>query len=74
ESWVGLDPQAAMPAAGQLAAAVVSFLRHVVRRGETLSSIGLQYGIQVSKLVKANHLQDASRIRAGQVLLIPPAP
>ena len=46
-------------------------LRHVVRRGETLAGIAVRYGTAVSHLVMANGLPDASRIHAGQTLVIP---
>jgi membrane-bound lytic murein transglycosylase D len=45
--------------------------RHVVRSGETLTSIGIRYGIALRDLIHANGIRDASRILAGQVLLIP---
>jgi membrane-bound lytic murein transglycosylase D len=45
--------------------------RHVVRRGETLTGIGIRYGIALRDLIHANGIRDASRILVGQVLLIP---
>jgi len=45
--------------------------RHVVRSGETLTSIGIRYGIALRELIHANGIPDASRILVGQVLLIP---
>jgi membrane-bound lytic murein transglycosylase D len=44
---------------------------HVVRSGETLSGIGRRYGIALADLVHANRLADASRLLAGQVLVVP---
>ncbi len=44
---------------------------HVVRRGETLSHIGERYGIRVADLITANGIRDASRLMAGQVLVLP---
>ncbi|MEP6984739.1 MAG: LysM peptidoglycan-binding domain-containing protein [Chloroflexota bacterium] len=50
---------------------------HVVQRGENLYRIALKYGISVDALTKANDITNASRIFAGQTLIIPdynPAP
>jgi murein DD-endopeptidase MepM/ murein hydrolase activator NlpD len=46
---------------------------HVVRPGETLSRIGEAYGVPYAKIARANRLDDPSRIRVGQRLLIPDA-
>jgi LysM repeat protein len=43
---------------------------HRVTRGETLSSIAARYNISVARLVRRNHLHDASRIYVGQRLRI----
>ena len=47
-------------------------IQHVVRRGEYLARIASQYGVKVRKLQEANGIVDASRIYAGQILIIPP--
>jgi lipoprotein-anchoring transpeptidase ErfK/SrfK len=44
---------------------------HVVQRGENLFRIALRYGVTVDALVTANGLSNASRIYAGQRLVIP---
>jgi len=44
---------------------------HVVQRGENLFRIALRYGVTVNALAAANGLSDASRIYAGQRLVIP---
>ncbi len=44
---------------------------HTVQPGETLFRIALRYGVTVEALVAANNLVDASRIYAGQQLIIP---
>ncbi len=44
---------------------------HVVRFGETLSSIARTYGIDPAQLAAHNGLGDANRLLAGQVLRIP---
>ena len=44
---------------------------HVVRRGETLSSIAARYGTTTQAIVQANGLPNANRIYVGQRLVIP---
>jgi LysM repeat protein len=43
---------------------------HVVQKGETLSQIARKYGISVSELRRANHLQ-SDVVRSGQRLRLP---
>ncbi|MDA8019092.1 MAG: LysM peptidoglycan-binding domain-containing protein [Thermoanaerobaculia bacterium] len=47
-------------------------LRYRVRPGDSLSRIASRYGTSASAIQRANGLRSANRIRAGQVLLIPP--
>jgi LysM repeat protein len=47
---------------------------HRVRLGETVFSIGRLYGVNPWAIVSANHLADANKIYAGQVLHIPYGP
>jgi len=44
---------------------------HVVQRGENLFRIALHYGVTVNALAAANGLGNASRIYAGQRLVVP---
>ena len=44
---------------------------HVVRPGETLTSIARRYGVDPAQLAAANGLWDPNRIFVGQVLRIP---
>jgi len=44
---------------------------HIVRPGETLYRISVQYGTSVGALVQANGLTSAERIFAGQRLVVP---
>ena len=44
---------------------------HLVEEGETLFRIGFTYGVSVEELLLANGMTDPSRLRAGQILLIP---
>ncbi len=44
---------------------------HVVREGETLTSIASRYGVSVDLLISANKLKDPNTISVGQRLTIP---
>lgn len=44
---------------------------HVVRCGETLSSIGRLYGVSLWEIARVNGIADVNRIWVGQVLRIP---
>lgn len=44
---------------------------HVVKPGETLSTIAKQYGINVTDLARANSITDINVLRVGQKLVIP---
>ncbi len=46
-------------------------LRHKVRRGESLKSLGLRYGVSPSTIARKNRLGKSSRLRVGRTLLIP---
>jgi membrane-bound lytic murein transglycosylase D len=45
--------------------------KHKVRRGETFSSIGKRYGVPVKRLMSANGIYKAKRLKVGDVLRIP---
>ena len=47
------------------------YVRHRIRRGESLSTIARKYGSSVRAIVRANHLTSRHRIRAGKTLKIP---
>lgn len=49
----------------------VTFVYHVVGRGETLSAIGMRYRVSVSLLRAANGNVHPRRLRIGQRLIIP---
>ncbi len=46
-------------------------LNHTVRKGDTLSSIAAQYGVETTALTRNNQLGDADLVMVGQVLRIP---
>ena len=48
-----------------------AYVRHKVRRGESLSVIAARYRTSVSAIVAANHLRSRHSIRAGRWLKIP---
>lgn len=47
---------------------------HTVRPGETLARIALRYQVPLEQIAEQNALADPDRIRAGQDLVIRPAP
>jgi len=49
----------------------VSFARHKVQRGETLSKIASNYGVGLEDLVSMNRLHNANQIFEGMQLVIP---
>jgi len=51
----------------------VTWVQHVVRRGETLSGIARNYGVSVSAVRAANSSADPRRLQIGQRLVIPRA-
>lgn len=46
---------------------------HKVGKGETLYRIAKAYGVQMSKIIEANRIEDPSLIKEGQLLFIPGA-
>jgi membrane-bound lytic murein transglycosylase D len=49
----------------------VTWTRHRVKRGETLSVIARKYGVSVSSMKQLNNIRNAHRIREGQMLIVP---
>ena len=49
----------------------VSWHRHRVRRGETLSQIASRYEISLRELKRINEIRNVHRIREGNIILIP---
>jgi len=60
EAWPKLKDKARMTFAG-----------HVVKRGDTLSSIAVRYGVPVQGIQEMNGLRSARKLRIGQELLVP---
>jgi membrane-bound lytic murein transglycosylase D len=51
----------------------VTWVQHVVRRGDTLSEIARAYGVSISSITAANRGVHPRRLRIGQRLIIPRA-
>lgn len=61
-------PAAAKPAAAKPSAAVT----HTVKAGETPYAIARKYGVTPDQLMRHNGIKDASKLRIGAVLKVPP--
>ena len=48
--------------------------RHLVAKGETLTSIAKQYNIPLAELQKANKIENDRKLQIGQTLKIPTKP
>ncbi|UCD94529.1 MAG: LysM peptidoglycan-binding domain-containing protein, partial [Candidatus Zixiibacteriota bacterium] len=48
-----------------------SFVRHKIRRGETVSTIARKYGVSQYAIFEANNLSRRSKIYAGKTLIVP---
>lgn len=58
---------------GQTIVIVDEYRQHIVRPGETLYLIGLQYQVKVSDIISANpQILDPARLEVGQTIIIPP--
>lgn len=53
------------------AEAVNASPRHVVVKGETLTSIAKQYNIPINELKTANKIENERKLQIGQVLILP---
>jgi LysM repeat protein len=62
---------AAEKPAGAVAEAAGGRATHVIQKGETLSKIAKRYHVSLKALIDANRIEDASKIKAGQTLMIP---
>jgi membrane-bound lytic murein transglycosylase D len=60
QSWPALQGKVRMTFAG-----------HVVRRGDTLSSIAVHHGVPMEGITEMNGLRSARKLRVGQELIIP---
>jgi membrane-bound lytic murein transglycosylase D len=51
-----------------------NWVKHRIRRGETVSSIARRYGVSIASIVQANNLGRRKKIYAGRTLMIPIPP
>ena len=49
----------------------VTYLRHVIKKGETLGTIAKKYKVSVASIQTVNKIKNPNRISVGQVLMIP---
>jgi len=49
----------------------ITFVRHKVRRGQTLGAIASKYGVPTSAIASLNGIRDPRKLRIGQTLTIP---
>ncbi|MFH2035376.1 MAG: LysM peptidoglycan-binding domain-containing protein [Candidatus Zixiibacteriota bacterium] len=63
EFWAAYDK---MPSSKE-----TSFVRHEIRKGETISTIARKYGISQYAIFEANNLTRHSKIYAGKSLIVP---
>lgn len=68
-------PAAAEPAKGEgiPKADAVPGTKHVVAKGETLTSIAKQYNISIADLKNANKIDNERKLQIGQILSVPTA-
>lgn len=66
-------PKESAPAQPEVRAAEATGggVKHIVAKGETLTSIAKQYNLPVATLQSANKIQDGRKLQIGQVLTIP---
>ncbi len=67
------SPGLAASPAPSSSGAVAPLVVHVVKSGESLTSIAAQYGVTPQAIKRANSLKDANLLRIGQKLIIPAA-
>lgn len=47
------------------------YIKHVVRRGETLTSVATRYGVTCDELARRNGLSSSASLRKGQKVVVP---
>ena len=60
-----------IPDGTESAETVTASTTHVVRRGDTLAQIAIDYGVSMAALLSANNITNVNVIYVGQTLLIP---
>lgn len=67
-----IEEQVAITSSPTAATPTPVYGHHTVVAGDTLLALAIRYGTTVEAIMAANNLEDAHRLRIGQVLLIPP--
>ena len=49
----------------------VTYLRHVIKKGDTLGTVAKRYNVSVTSIQKVNKIKNPNRISVGQVVMIP---
>ncbi|HZG85505.1 LysM peptidoglycan-binding domain-containing protein [Paenibacillus sp.] len=57
--------------AAPAAAPSVTYATHIVRSGDNMWNLSLQYGVPYLELLKANQMTESSRLTVGQTLRVP---
>lgn len=52
----------------------LTYERHVVKKGESMSTISKKYGVSSADISRINHIPSSERIRVGMELIIPSSP
>lgn len=52
----------------------LTYERHVVKKGESMSTISKKYGVSSADIARINHIASSARIRVGMELIIPTTP
>ena len=60
-----------IPDGTESAETVTATTTHIVRRGDTLAQIAIDYGVSMAALLSANNITNVNVIYVGQTLLIP---
>jgi len=66
-----LEPKAREKAPVEKARVSGVFKKHVIQKGETLSSIAKRYRVSLKKLIEVNNIENPGKVRAGQSLVVP---
>jgi membrane-bound lytic murein transglycosylase D len=51
--------------------AEATWVRHIVKKGETVGSLASRYGVSQYAILEANNLKKSTKIRAGRELIVP---
>ncbi len=52
----------------------LTYVQHVVKKGESMGSIATKYGVASADIARMNHIASSARIKVGMELIIPTSP